>query len=92
MGEMMESFRHATRRRRGRRLADLLSAAALRAVLPHRARVAALSDLLELYERTGLRRLDIVAFTPLRSGLLASEKAESQAADQEQSHNRSPLA
>jgi len=57
MGEMMESFRHATRRRRGRRLADLLSAAALRAVLPHRARVAALSDLLELYERTGLRRL-----------------------------------
>jgi glycolate oxidase iron-sulfur subunit len=58
MGEMIESYRAAT-------LASRPSGAAasgtgrwlLREVLPHRERIALLSDALELYQRTGLRRM-----------------------------------
>jgi glycolate oxidase iron-sulfur subunit len=58
MGEMMESFRDAIDRRKrlkgpGRLLAGFL----LRHVLPHRERIAGISDLLWIYQRTGLRRM-----------------------------------
>jgi len=65
MGDMMESFRHEMRRTPSRRfltrLLDRLKDAAARSilmgVLPHRARIAALTDFLYFYDRTGLRRL-----------------------------------
>jgi glycolate oxidase iron-sulfur subunit len=61
MGEMMESFRDEARRRPGKRLGrsirDLIARALLMGILPHRRRIAALTDLLGLYERSGLRRL-----------------------------------
>jgi glycolate oxidase iron-sulfur subunit len=58
MGEMMESFRDELDRAKrikgpGRILAGML----LRHVLPHRERIAGISDLLYVYQRTGLRRL-----------------------------------
>jgi glycolate oxidase iron-sulfur subunit len=58
MGAMMESFRHEMdsalpRKPLRQHAAKLL----LRAVIPHRHRIAALTDLLYLYERSGLRRL-----------------------------------
>jgi glycolate oxidase iron-sulfur subunit len=57
MGEMMESFRHAT-------LAEHPTGPArsgfarflLREVLPHRERIARITDALELYQRSGLSR------------------------------------
>ncbi len=65
MGDMMESFRHEMRRARNprffARLLDRVKDAAARAVLmgilPHRTRIAALTDLLYFYDRSGLRRL-----------------------------------
>lgn len=58
MGEMMESFRHEMHRvlpRKGWR--HYVSRFLLTEVIPHRHRLAALTDLLYLYERLGLRRL-----------------------------------
>jgi len=54
MGDMMESFRAATGARRGPGVAERW---AFRALLPHRGRLALLSDVLELYQRSGLRGL-----------------------------------
>lgn len=58
MADMMESFReelnHAIPRKSWRRH---LSRFLLDTVVPHRGRIAALTDLLYLYDRTGIRRL-----------------------------------
>jgi glycolate oxidase iron-sulfur subunit len=58
MGEMMESFRHEIQQalpRRGWRY--YVSRFVLRELIPFRHRLAALTDILFLYERVGLRRL-----------------------------------
>jgi glycolate oxidase iron-sulfur subunit len=61
MGDMMESFRDARRRERARSplgfVRNLLSRAILMGVLPHRSVLAALTDLLYFYDRSGLRKL-----------------------------------
>lgn len=57
MGEMMESFRHELNRaRRWRGPWHLLGRLLLRHVIPYRERIAAISDLIYAYQRTGARR------------------------------------
>ncbi|MBI4605792.1 MAG: (Fe-S)-binding protein [Planctomycetes bacterium] len=57
MGEMMESFRGALNRsRRWKGPGHLLARILLTHVLPYRDRIAAITDLLYLYQRSGLRR------------------------------------
>jgi len=58
MGDIVESYRQSRGKRPGRRGASvLLASLLLRHVIPYRERIAALTDLLYLYQRTGLRRL-----------------------------------
>jgi glycolate oxidase iron-sulfur subunit len=54
MGEMMESFRHELREHRpARGLGAALSNHFLRKIVPDRRRIEGLSDLLEIYQKTG---------------------------------------
>ncbi len=56
MGEMVEVFRDEERRRNGTRGArELLVRFFLRKIIPHRSRIAALTDVLSLFEKAGLR-------------------------------------
>jgi len=58
MGEMLEVFRDEEMRRNGAGgLRGFLARLLLRRVLPHRSRIAALTDLLSLFEKTGMRRV-----------------------------------
>jgi Fe-S oxidoreductase len=57
MGEMVESFRAATGPDRPAASPSRWGRWLFREILPHRGRIAALSDLLELYQRSGLRDL-----------------------------------
>lgn len=58
MGEMMESFRGARNASPGRKgLGYYTGRFLLRHVLPHRERIAALTDLLYFYQASGLRRI-----------------------------------
>lgn len=58
MGDMMEHFRHATANDPARRARpDAMTRRLLDSILPHRGRIAAASDLLELYRRSGFDRL-----------------------------------
>lgn len=70
MGEMMEWFRHETGRTRPTGpAASALGRFLLRRVLPHRARIAALTDLMELYRRTGARTVVGAALRAVAPGL-----------------------
>ncbi len=74
MGEMMESFRDAARRRGGRGgVGTFLGRLALRKVLPHRPVIAALTDLLYYVERSGLRRVLRAAARRISPRLAAME-------------------
>jgi len=57
MGEMMEAFRSELARRTPWRLRDALARFLLRHVIPRRDRIAALTDLLYVYQQTGPGRL-----------------------------------
>lgn len=58
MGEMMEAFRaELNRLKRVKGPGYYLAKFLLRHVLPHRERIAAISDLMFMYQRSGLRRL-----------------------------------
>jgi len=58
MGEMMESFRHELNLiHPPRRAGELLGRFLLRHVLPYRERIAAISDLMYAYQKSGLRRV-----------------------------------
>lgn len=57
MGEMMESFRERMNAERPRGAAGPVGRFFLRHLLPHRERLALLTDALDLYERTGVARL-----------------------------------
>ncbi|HVR74740.1 MAG TPA: (Fe-S)-binding protein [Planctomycetota bacterium] len=58
MGDMMESFRAVLNgKRRLPRPLQILGRALLNHILPHRSRIAAISDLLHVYQETGIRRV-----------------------------------
>jgi glycolate oxidase iron-sulfur subunit len=58
MGEMMESFRHELDHiHRFKGVRDLLGRFLLRHVIPHRERIAAISDLMYAYQKSGLQRV-----------------------------------
>jgi glycolate oxidase iron-sulfur subunit len=70
MGEMMEWFRHETGKTRpAGAAASPLGRFLLRRVLPHRGRIAAVTDALELYRRTGARAAMDAALGKLAPGL-----------------------
>jgi glycolate oxidase iron-sulfur subunit len=58
MGDMMESFRHEQKKEHPQRGAGAaLSRFFLREIVPHRGRIAFLSDILELYQKSGAAAL-----------------------------------
>jgi glycolate oxidase iron-sulfur subunit len=71
MGDMMEGFRHEMNALSGGGISKRFGAFLLRHVLPFRGRIAFLSDLLYLYQRSGLARL-ISALIRRLSGRLAA--------------------
>jgi glycolate oxidase iron-sulfur subunit len=77
MGEMMESFREQLNRSEARGAAGPLGRFCLQHLLPHRERLALLTDALDLYERTGLSKLvtKLLAKSPSASRLHAMRPA-----------------
>jgi glycolate oxidase iron-sulfur subunit len=70
MGEMMESFRAETGgRSEPRSMREGITRFFLRSVLPRRDRIARLSDVLELHQRSGLRRMVDAVLKPVAPGL-----------------------
>jgi len=57
MGDMMEAFRYDQNKSRRKGPAKLLGRFLLQRVLPYRGRIAALSDLIWVYQATGLQRV-----------------------------------
>jgi glycolate oxidase iron-sulfur subunit len=77
MGEMMEWFRHETSAERPSGAASSrLGRFLLRNVLPHRRRIAAVTDLMELYRATGLRSVTNTVLGRLAPGLARTHELQ----------------